>query len=421
MASAGAARDAGGGMIEALRRRAATALLVVRIDSRRPASWLALLAAAIAVGGAGGTAAAWLPLALLGGGLAGVAAVGDPPRGLAAAGTWPEAAWWCVRSAWPLAGTALAAAMGCDGTSASVVAVAVAVTAALTFVAVARGLTAADAAAVGLLAAAAATLAGFGRSSPGPAWLPATLAWLVSAAASLWLTAGSDPVDAWRRVAKAGAMTMALAAMAGCFFLAPEYSRWYAVVAGACFVAAALPEAVLGAGSRDGSARGRLWRSVAPASGGVPRPVLAAAGRAARVVAEWAAILAWPAIVAAVLRGGEPAGGDGPLRALLVLAALSCLFVVVAGVVRWFGGTEETAFAACAGLVVLATWQTCVLPALPRPPSLSRAVPPPTAVEGFGRSCQTSQVPQGVRSGAVPLACAGHLAVPVQNDGLVAR
>jgi hypothetical protein len=372
--------DAGRGIVESCRRLAARALLMARIDARRPASWGSLVAAAIAVRG---TAGAWLPLAVVGGALAAAAGSGDPPRGVAAVGRRPALLWWCVRSVWPLAGAALMAAAGGDASACAVV----------TGAATARGLPAADATSMGFVPALAATLAGVVSACSGRDWLPvAVLAWLITAGAALRMAAATDAVDAWRRGMRAAAMITTLAAMAGCFFLAPEHSRWYAILSVAWFVGAALPQAALGAGTLDELPRERLMCCVAPAAAvrGVPRPVAAAVGRTARGVVDWAAILGWPAMVAAALWGGDAARGDGPLMALLVLAALAVSLVLVSGAVRWAGGSGETMLAVCAGLVVATgALLSATLPSLPCPLNVAVGNPPPTAVEGFGRSCQT--------------------------------
>lgn len=395
MVNGDADHDAGSGIVESWRRRLAAGLLIVRIDARRPASWGACAVAAVAARAAG-AADVGLSLAVVGGALAAAVGIGDPPRGVAAAGGRPAFAWWCARAVWPLAGAALIAAAGGDPLASAVVAAAIVATAMIMLAAATRGLPAADASSLGLVPAAAATMAGLVSVSSGHAWLPAVaLGWLVSAAAALRLAAATDAVDAWRRGVQVAAMTTTLAAMAGCFFLATEHARWYAPLVAAWFLSAALPQAVLGAGTLDEMPRERLLRSAAPtpATGGVPRPVFAVARRAAAVAAAWVAILGWPAMVAAALWGNGAARGDGPLTTLLVLTVMAATLVLVTGLVRWAGGSGETALAAAAVVVVTAAiWlfpMSLIRPALPQPLSLVAGGPPRTAVEGFGRSCQT--------------------------------
>ncbi|NBW86205.1 MAG: hypothetical protein EBR23_05100 [Planctomycetia bacterium] len=221
MASGVAEHDVGRGIIASCRRCAAAALLMARVDARRPASWGAVLAAAAAVD-------VGLLLAVPCAALAAAAGVGDPPRGVAEAARRPAAIWWIVRCVWPLTGAALMAGAGGDALSCA--------------------------------------------------------------------------VD----------------------FLAPEHARWYALLVAAWFVGAALPQAALGAGTLDEAARERLLCCALPATAvrGAPRPVVAVVWRAVGVSASWAALLGWPAMVAAALWGGDAARVDGPLMAVATLAVL---------------------------------------------------------------------------------------------------
>ena len=421
MASGVAEHDVGRGIIASCRRCAAAALLMARVDARRPASWGAVLAAAAAVD-------VGLLLAVPCAALAAAAGVGDPPRGVAEAARRPAAIWWIVRCVWPLTGAALMAGAGGDALSCAVVAAVVVGTALVMFAAATRGLPAADATSSGLVPALVAALAGLVSVSSGHAWLPAAgLGWLVTAGAALRLAAANDAVEAWRRGVQVAAMTTTLAAMAGCYFLAPEHARWYALLVAAWFVGAALPQAALGAGTLDEAARERLLCCALPATAvrGAPRPVVAVVWRAVGVSASWAALLGWPAMVAAALWGGDAARVDGPLMAVATLAVLVAALTLVAGVVRWAGGAGETTFAACAGLAVAAaTWLSPALPVrptLPRPLVLVAGIVSRIGVERFGRSCQTSQVPQPGRTGAVLPQDAGTDLVRVQKGGLIAR
>jgi hypothetical protein len=111
--------------------------------------------------------------------------------------------------------------------------------------------------------------------------------------------------------------------------------------------------------------------------------------------------------------------------AVATLAVLVAALTLVAGFVRWAGGAGETTLAACAGLAVAAaTWLSPALPVrpvLPRPLGLVAGTVSRIGVERFGRSCQTSQVPQPGRTGAVLPQDAGTDLVRVQKGGLIAR
>lgn len=414
--------DAGGtgGRIGAVPGRGLAAWpLIARIDARRPASWAAALVAAAAAGL--GTSS----LALIGGALAAVVGLGDPPRGLVAVGPGPSASWSAVRSLWPLAGCCLPAALGCDAMACAIVALAVVATTFVEFVAAVRGLTATDAAALGLVAAAAAYLCGCVSVDFGRGFLPAASgAWLAAAGGCLWLVAPPDPIAAWRRGVQAAAMTTTLAAMAGCFFLAPERSGWYAPLAAAWFLAVALPHLTLGAGTLDESARERLLRAAGPsgAARGFPRACIDVARRAGGLAASWAAILGWPAMVAAVLWGNDAARADGPVVAVLIIAAVAAAVVVVSGGVEMAGGGAETRLAVVTIVVMGAvTWLSSPLPARPAPPRREARSPRQTGVEGFQASCETSQPTQIGSSRLTALRGHGTGRVRVEKGGLFAR
>jgi hypothetical protein len=122
------------------------------------------------------------------------------------------------------------------------------------------------------------------------------------------------------------------------------------------------------------------------------------------LVATTAGLLAWPAVVAAVLAGPEAWGAGGPLSALAVLAAavgLTLIGVTVAAVVSWPRSIGDLAravllSAAAVAAIGAAAW-AAGLPAAPGFPGLPPAWRPwalQTGVEACRASCQTSQATQ---------------------------
>jgi len=252
--------------------------LVMRLDARRPASWIAAAAGVVAlVGILSRPTPVWVAAAC--GGLLGVAAVGFPARLMAVPGlAVPRAV---ARVAWPLLGIGFATLVsGCINAAA-----------------VSNGVTAVVAALLGMVAILGIELAAAGR------WRQ-RLAYKV-------LDDGSPA--AW---IDAAAMISVLAAMAVCYFLAPQAAGWYAVVAGVWFVGFVVPRATLD--GLDAEARRILM-----ATAGVPPRLPGTPRHAARVLATGAAILGWPAMVAGLL-GAEPAwAASGPAAAVTLLAVLA--------------------------------------------------------------------------------------------------
>jgi hypothetical protein len=343
----------------AARQWLAVAGLALRFDARRPASWIAA-ASCLAVGGLliAMPFAASLPLAIACGGLGAVAAAGavgagDGARGLRWLG-WP-----CggeERSVWAVAG-ALAAAVACRSTVPIALAGAAALTAVAMNVARRRGFGPADVASIALgISLATAGLVVFVPG--GVRGVVASTCWLVAVALLAWWPRSHGIED----VAMVGgrtegaavgapltwpAMVSTLAAMAVCYFLAPEYAVGYAVVVAGWFLCLAAPAATIAAGGDDAASRTLLVASAPgrPALPGTSAHVLA-------VVATHAAILAWPAAVAAALWGATALRPDGPLAALGVLAVLAAV-TAAGGVVAARRGHGDTALAIIAALAMI--------------------------------------------------------------------
>lgn len=327
------------------------------IDARRPASWLGMACAAgagcwLAVrprpGGGSG-----IDLALWAGGLAALAAVGDPP-GAMPAGRRPMVPFLAVlvsRSAWPLAG-AVAVPLGLANPPLAVAGAAGVVAAVVSVLVLRRrGADAAEAGGTTLLAgslaaaAVAAVEATGGRASPAIAAAAAACGWgAVLAAAQFWLDAEADcsglpagfidtvgwPTASGRLGSGlvGASMVAALLAMPAWLFLAPERAGLYGRLAAACFVALAVPRGTLAWGATGALCRSKLLRTSAGpprrTSAGPPRREPGRGREQARLAGahpgpsgcrgpEWraplaaAAILGWPPLVAALVVGGPEA------------------------------------------------------------------------------------------------------------------
>lgn len=343
---------------------------MLRIEARRPAAWIALVAAAGA-GLAGSKAAA--PLTVAVGGLLAVAAIGHPPRGVAVflPRRWPPLA--VGRGLWPVVGAMLAAIWLAlrDGPMAAVAAGSVAggaaASAALVAALIERGTIEGVAAsqtlaAIGAAAAAglAAAVAGGSLAAQGAAtavvWIAAAGGLLAGQAHDRQPAFGPSSARHRRPIAGAGpAMASALAGMAGCYFLAPQYAWAYAPIAVGWFVALAVPAAT----PPGGVAAVRLVRSAAG------RPAVPGTwARAVPLVAKLAGLLGWPAVVAAVLTGSEAGRAGGPLTALAALAGAALLTVATAALAarrgRWRSIGEVARalalVAVAAGAVTAASW-----------------------------------------------------------------
>lgn len=302
------------GLVGAVARSAAVMAVIARIEARRPAVWIALVAAggAAAMLARAGSGMA-MPAAVASGGLAALAAIGGLVR--QAEPLRPAAVWWIVRSAWPLAG-----------------------------------------AAVGGLASA---VAGHGGMA---AWGVVAGALVVTAAAAVvphvaspsreWPHLAAGPGRSWGEWL---AMPSCLAAMVVCYFLIPELAPWYAVIATGWFVVLAVPAATIAAGPADAARRDALLRS-AVAAARLPGTL----GHALHVIGSQAAVLGWPAVVAAVLRGPEALAAGGPVVAVGVLVAVAATTALAA----WIGSAcrvsgETTLAALTATLVAVLVAAAC--------------------------------------------------------------
>lgn len=132
-------------------------------------------------------------------------------------------------------------------------------------------------------------------------------------------------------------MASALAAMTGWLFLDPSRAWLLPLLSVGWFVALAVPEAALGEGASDlaGCPRSRLRQSLA-------------------AIVTPAAILGWPAVVAAALG----AGGAGGVRAGAVTVVVLALAAAVLAVIVWShaaaGATAETAQAVALAVALAA-------------------------------------------------------------------
>jgi hypothetical protein len=360
--------------------------LLARIDARRPASWLALLAAA---GGLVSAAQTPVPAAVaLGwwaGTLAVVAALGELPDDEQWSGM-PTPPWLAGRLLWPLAGLGLgwwlewgfgAVARGESAWPAGA--------------AVAAGIVAGGAAVRGALAwkaraadASSLALVLGGIAAAGALAVPANMldAWCLSSASLAWISAATisvavavsqsrlapadrptqrsddDPpalpvIGPLRRRLNSSAMVAALMGMVGWLFLDPTRAADFHTMTLAWFVSLAVPLATLGDGAIHTHAWRWLYRSApvlfpaARSTGIMPRlwrPRLGSDSFSRVMVVSLAAILAWPALVAALILAGDPAVAWRAASTVMALAA-AALALVALGSVRaslgWSGDSTQ--------------------------------------------------------------------------------
>ena len=290
-----------------LRRRLPVVAALARIEGRRPAIWVAA-AATLAVVTLVPFVRAWAAAGA--GALIGLAAIGSLrraarsgellPARLAARVAWPVAAAW--------AGAAVAWLAGSAGVGRAVVAVA---------------------ASCGAIFSAAAVA--------GATWAPAQRRLLGDHAESD-PSADRSPRLVGRTWADAAAMLSTLVAMAVCYFLAPEHAAWYAAIATTWFTLLAVPAATLVGG--DEGPRREL------ATAGPGRPRLAGTPAAAvPTLAAYAAVLGWPAAVAAAVVRDRAAGWSDPRVAVVVVACMAGLAAALAWVSATRRWREETTYA----------------------------------------------------------------------------
>lgn len=284
---------------------------LARIDARRPASWIAAVAAAVSVSMLEGRgASAWVACAC--GVLLALAATGDVAHLASLPGIAARRV--VARGAWPAVGVAVGVVivrcLGADSPRTTSTALPVS---------------------IGLLGGLAAVAVWASRA--GRRW---------SGAEAVVFDTGVAGDSGHRGWLDGPAMASMLVAMAVCYFLAPHLAGWYAMVAATWFVVLVVPRATMPGG--DAAARLALVASAV----GRPRPP-GVPGQVVRALAAGAAILGWPAVVAASLWAGPPWSADGPLAALALLAALAGVAAVAACCLRLPG---DTPFAAAVAVFV---------------------------------------------------------------------
>jgi hypothetical protein len=283
---------------------------LVRIDARRPASWCV---AGVAAASAAALASDVRPVAAVGCGLLlGAAAIGGLARDAAVAELIQARI--AARLVWPILGgmVGLGLAGSLSGAGPAIVRAAMAL---MTGGVAATGVALAMRSPVGR----GGPMAALGRNDAVTGQAPLV---------------GRSWIDAV-------AMASTLVAMAVCFFLVPEAAGWYAVLAASWFTLLAVPVATLAGG--DETARGALLA----ASAGGPR-LPGSAARSLRMLVAYAAVLAWPAAVAAVVtRGSGPAaeGSVAAIAAIAVLLAVAAAAVAMAAWRRWGDDTPLTTVA----------------------------------------------------------------------------
>ncbi len=332
----------------------------LRIDRRRPASWLAAATAAAAV--------AWLVIrpppeaglrvaaAVMAGAVVAVMAIGDPPRGLYG----PVRGWVWLRAAWPLAAVVVATGVGVAAgnsaerealVSAAVLCITVAATAEACIASMRGGATPVDAASLPLVAAgcaaAAAVTAGMTRGvgdAPCAAaalvgwlvWCGALAVWRQQRAALLWpdspAAVGLFASGHEGRLLAGIAMTTALAGMVSWLFLVSDAAGWYRLLAAAWFAAAAVPQTTLAAAEVE---------------------------RRGRPAAAWATLLGWPLVVAAGL-APSPAAAVERVVFLGGLAAAAVFLTLLTAGLRRVGASRETALAVALAAALPAVVGICL-------------------------------------------------------------
>lgn len=307
--------------------------ICLRVDARRPASWIVAAAAAAAVvmlaraappSGITDTAAGVC------GGLLAAASLGSLAGGGGEAERWTTRV--LGRLAWPVAGTAAACVW--------LLATGVAPWETLRITVLLAG-----AAVMAVMAVMAVTL--FRLSAwrrPGAGTGERHEDRYAGVAFSAAVGHGPPAVRSWP---EALAMATTLVAMAVCYFLAPEFAAWYAVVAAAWFVVLGVPAATTASGDHDALARRDLVETC------VGRPRLpGTTAHALAAILTHAAILGWPAVVAAVLWRGAAWMSGGPVLAILVVASLATATAVIVWGADACGATRDTAAAVIIALLV---------------------------------------------------------------------
>ena len=380
--------------------QAALLPLMVRIDARRPASWLACGIAAAAVAGLAATATGVpaVAAAIACGGWAAVA-VGGPPCGPFPGMKRLAATWWAARAAWPLGGC-LAAVAGRwfaagDGVELGVgCALGIAVALAVAARAAAGNAAPADATSLALVCSTAAAATAMSGRSAVESLACAGVAAVVMAVASRgargwsWSAEGRPRAAAsladiamfrggLRWALSVVAMAASLVGMAVCYFLAPAAAVAGMLAALGWFTTLAVPAALLGPPCD------RAWMRLTATVAGADAARRSAGPRgaqrwAAAVACGYAAMLGWPPLVAGLLLTAE--AGFDPLAAgpwpWLAVAALAAAAAVLVGFMRCaavVGCAAETALAGAACLVaIVLVGALPLLCGLPKDPTETR-------------------------------------------------
>jgi hypothetical protein len=337
---------------------------VMRLEMRRPATWLGVVSGAVAAG----IDVPWLAVAA--GAVASVGAAGDLPvvRSVRVR---------ILRGLLPLLGVCAAALVRDAMPAAGVLGGAIAATAATVGCLTARGASAADAASVALVAAGTGIAAMRGGAAVGISAGPALAAgWTAAAVVAAWyqrwaesrvvavvraagLSLGRGPLPAagpLRRMLGWVAMGSTLAAMAGWLLLTPEQAPAAGDLAVGWFVALALPAALL----QDGDALRMAWdglmRSAARGRAGRQAAPLGPLRQACDTIFGHAAVFGWPAVVAMALGAAAPHGIWPAARVVAGVAAAAAALGLLAAICfssRWSG---ESAMAAAAVAVAVMAW-----------------------------------------------------------------
>lgn len=347
---------------DSLKRWPVTWPLDFRVTARRPASWLA------AIIGCAATMAARPLDAMSIAVLATVTAAGDLSDASSARSCGGGLA---VRMVWPLMGVVVGIATS-PGDEGMLACLAVLVTASTLWIVRRAGATGADLVSIAMVTATAGLMAGvatdsiaasiavWGALSLGAAWLLQVLPWRTAAdhlpRSGGGMVAGPTSPSVVHRLLGWLAMATMLLAMVGWLLLDPTMAGWAAAVGIAWMLSLAVPVAVLGDRMFEA---GSAWTAVLQST---PRQwpgrmVIGSSGRPLiETVVRHAAVLGWPALVAAAVMANSQAG---PWPAMLVVAGVVVVALVVllaAVVCQRLMNSRETAFA-----VVLAAMSAALL------------------------------------------------------------
>lgn len=356
--------------------------ILLGVEARRPASWLLFLAAigGVSVAGSGRMVGATdVAVGFLLGGILAVAALG---AGAAApsghlGGIRATIAALFARLVWPVVGGAIGALTSPGGASGPAfvgLLGGVGFSAALCKLLERTSADRADRASGALLITAGVGLAGAAGWSRFPESLAARGgATVVAVAAAIGAAvivaqmpvAPRKPRGSGRLIASGEpargrldlvGMAAAMIGMVVCLFLAPQAAAANSIVAIACFVALAVPEATISPVALGGG-WGRLMGAVPlrTASGGAR---LGMTDLVTESVGFHALLLGWPSLVALALLAGDRERSAGAIRTIAALAVTAAVTWGVASLVRRRADGSTTMAAVIAALVVV--WMVAV-------------------------------------------------------------